>query len=154
MADKRKLLKDADEAYAELIEAVAGLSEREMSQVWLGVWGAREILIHIAGWDREMLPALQRIGRGEPPYAPGTYDDADAWNARFVEARLGANASGILAELAANHAAFVAAASALPEESFLPGGGAADLVSGTTTGHYREHAEQIRGWREEKARHA
>ena len=41
-----------------------------------------------------------------------TYDDADAWNARFVEARLGANASGILAELAANHSAFVAAAAA------------------------------------------
>lgn len=152
MADKRKLLKDADEAYTELLEAVAGLSDLDLSRIWLGTWGAREILIHIAGWDREMLPALQRLGRGEAPYAPGTYDDADAWNARFVEARLGANASGILAELAANHSAFVAAAAALPEESFLPDGGAADLVTGTTTGHYREHAEQIRGWREEKAR--
>jgi hypothetical protein len=154
MADKRKLLKDADEAYSELIEAVAGLSDLELSRVWLGTWGAREILIHIAAWDREMIPALQRVGRGEPPYAPGTYDDADAWNARFVETRLGANASGILAELAANHAAFVAAATALPEENFMSGGGAGDLVSGTTTGHYREHAEQIRGWLEEKARNA
>ena len=154
MADKRKLLKDADEAYTELLEAVAGLSDLELSRVWLGTWGAREILIHIAGWDREMLPALQRLGRGEPPYAPGTYDDADAWNARFVEARLGANASGILAELAANHSAFVAAAATLPEEAFTADGGAADLVTGTTTGHYREHAEQIRGWREEKARQA
>ena len=154
MADKRKVLKDADEAYTELIEAVAGLSDLELSRVWLGTWGAREILIHIAAWDREMIPALQRVGRGEAPYPPGTYDDADAWNARFVEARLGANASGILAELAANHAAFVAAAAALPEEHFQSAGGAGDLVSGTTTGHYREHAEQIRGWREEKERSA
>lgn len=154
MADKRKLLKDADEAYSELIEAVAGLSDLEMSRVWLGAWGAREILIHIAGWDREMIPALQRVGLGEPPYAPGTYDDADAWNARFVEARLGANAAGILTELAANHAAFVAAAAALPEEAYLPDGGAGDLVSGTTAGHYREHAGQIRGWREETERNA
>ena len=45
MADKRKLLKDADEAYSELIEAVAGLSDLELSRVWLGTWGAREILI-------------------------------------------------------------------------------------------------------------
>jgi hypothetical protein len=154
MADKRKLLKDADEAYSELIEAVAGLSDLEMGRVWLGTWGVREILIHIAAWDREMIPALERVGRGEPPYAPGTYDDGDAWNARFVEARLGANAPGILAELAANHAAFVAAASALPEAAYLPNGGAAELVTGTTTGHYREHAEQVRGWREEEQRHA
>jgi hypothetical protein len=119
MADKRKLLKDADEAYSELMEAVAGLSELEMSRVWLGTWGAREILIHIAAWDREMIPALQRVGRGEPPYAAGAYDDGDGWNARFVEARLGANVPGILAELAANHAAFVAAAAALPEETYI-----------------------------------
>lgn len=153
MADKRKLLKDADEAYSELIEAVAGLSDLEMSRVWLGTWGVREILIHIAAWDREMIPALERVGRGEAPYAPGTYDDGDGWNARFVEARLGANAPGILAELAANHAAFVAAASALPEETYIAGG-AGDLVSGFATDHYREHAGQIRGWREEKAKHA
>lgn len=154
MADKRKLLKDADEAYTELIETVAGLSDLEMSRVWLGTWGAREILIHIAAWDREMIPALQRVGRGEAPYAPGAYDDGDGWNARFVEARLGANTAGILAELAANHAAFVAAAAALPEEAYIPSDGAADLVSGITTGHYREHAGQIRGWREETAKHA
>ena len=153
MADKRKLLKDADEAYSELMEAVAGLSELEMSRVWLGTWGAREILIHIAAWDREMIPALQRVGRGEPPYAAGAYDDGDGWNARFVEARRGANVPGILAELAANHAAFVAAAAALPEEAYIAGG-AGDLVSGISTDHYREHAGQIRGWREEKAKHA
>src|SRR4030095_14274037 len=138
MADKRKLLKDADEAYTELLEAVAGLSDLDLSRIWLGTWGAREVLIHIAGWDREMLPALQRLGRGEAPYPPGTYDDADVWNARFVEARLGANASGILAELAANHSAFVAAAAALPEGSFLPDGGAGGLVTGHTPGPQRQ----------------
>ena len=80
-----------EQAYGELTEAVAGLSEAELGQVFLGVWGTREILIHIAGWDREMTPALQRIGRGEPPYAAGLYDDADDWNARFVAARKGAS---------------------------------------------------------------
>ena len=67
MADKRKLLKDADEAYTELTEAVAGLTDLELSRVWLGTWGAREILIHIAAWDREMIPALQRAGPGGSP---------------------------------------------------------------------------------------
>src|SRR4026207_965930 len=89
MADKRKLLKDADEADSELREAVSGLSELEMSRVWLGTWGAREILIHIAAWDREMIPALQRVGRGEPPYAAGASDDGGGRDARLRGGRRG-----------------------------------------------------------------
>ena len=65
MGDREKLLAEAEEAYGELRGAVAGLDEASMHQVWLGTWGAREILIHISGWHRELLPALGRIGRGE-----------------------------------------------------------------------------------------
>jgi Protein of unknown function (DUF1706) len=147
MAEKRKLLDDADQAYLELKDAVAGLSEADLGQVFLGVWGAREILIHIAGWDREMTPALENIGRGKAPYADGAYDDADAWNARFVAARKGARAADIVAELEGTHRAVIAAAAALPESHFAPEQPARAIFEGTTTGHYREHAGQIRDWR-------
>ncbi len=84
-SDKITLLRDADEAFAELHRTIDGLSDEEMRRVWLGTWGVREILIHIAGWHEELTPALGRIGKGEAPYSPGMYDDFDAWNARFVE---------------------------------------------------------------------
>ena len=32
-----------------------------------GLWGVREILAHIMGWQREMIPVLERIARGEKP---------------------------------------------------------------------------------------
>lgn len=152
MADKQKLLDDADQAYAELTRAVAGLDEADLRQVWLGVWGAREILIHIAGWDREMTPALQRIGRGEPPYATGRYDDADDWNARFVAAGKDARAAEILADVDASHRGVMAAAAALSDEHFAPDQPARTIFEGTTAQHYREHAGQIRDWRKSATR--
>jgi hypothetical protein len=152
MSDKAKLLQEADEAYVELRQAVAGLTEDQMRHPWLGTWGVREILIHVSGWHREMIPALTRIGRGEPPYAPGTYDDADVWNARLVEQKSGVETADVLAEMDASHRDFVTAAAALGDEHFAPGAAARDMCEGTGAGHYREHTAQILAWRREGER--
>jgi hypothetical protein len=147
MSDKTTLLREADEAFAELRQAIDGLGEAPMRQVWLGTWGVREILIHISGWHRAMVPALGNVAKGQPPYPAGTYDDFDAWNARFVEQQSGVKVVDIVAELDASHRAFVSAASALPEPLFETGGPGRDLLDGAGTGHYREHTAQIRDWR-------
>lgn len=86
MGAKQELLQQAEQEFDGLKAAVKGLDEAQMGKVWLGTWGVREIVAHITGWHREMIPALERMGRGEPPYPDGTYDDFDTWNARFVEA--------------------------------------------------------------------
>ena len=149
MSDKSTLVREAHEAFAELDQAIDGLTEESMGRVWLGTWGVREILIHVSGWHRAMIPALASIGRGEPlPYAPGTYDDFDAWNARFVADKAGVKAADVLAELHASHRDFVAAASAVPEPHFAEGGAALGPFAGAGAGHYREHAAQIREWRQ------
>jgi hypothetical protein len=147
MSDKEKLLREADEAYAELREAIEGLSDDEMRQVWLGSWGVREILIHIAGWHAVATPALGHIARGEAPYPPGTYDDFDAWNARFVIQKTGVKTSDVLGELDVSHNRFVEAARALPAEHFQAGTTARETFENNGPGHYREHAAQIREWR-------
>jgi hypothetical protein len=149
MGDREDLLAEAERAYGELREAVAGLDEASMNQVWLGTWSVREILIHISGWQREVLPALGRIGRGEPAYPEGvSYDDVDAWNRRFVEARAGVKAADAIDELAASHRDFVRAAGALAAEDLTEQAAARELFLGAGAPHYREHTEQIRGWRE------
>jgi len=147
MGDKEKVLKDCDEAYGELREAIAGLDEARTRAVWLGTWGVREVLIHISAWDREMAPALSRIGRGEAAYPAGTYDDFDAWNARFVEAGKDAATHEILVDLEASHRGLVAAAKGLGEAHFSADAAARELFEGTGAKHYREHAGQIRDWR-------
>ena len=147
MGDREKVLKDGDEAYGELREAIAGLDEARSRAVWLGTWGVKEILIHIAAWDREMAPALSRIGRGEAAYPAGTYDDFDNWNARFVEAGKDAALHEILVDLDASHRRLVTAAQALGEQHFIADAPARELFEGTGAKHYREHASQIRDWR-------
>jgi hypothetical protein len=147
MSDKEKLLRDADEAFAELRQAIDGLTDDELREVWLGSWGVREILIHISGWHEVAAPALGNIARGEAPYPPGTYDDFDAWNARFVLHRTGVKTADVLAELLVSHENFVEAARALPEEHFEAGRAAREMFENNGPGHYREHAAQVREWR-------
>ena len=147
MSDKGTLLREADLAFGELRGAIDGLTEEDMRRVWLGTWGVREILIHISAWHRAMIPALAHVARGEPPYPAGTYDDFDAWNARFVADKAGVKVSDVLAELRASHEDFLAAVAALPESHLAEGSAARGLLDGAGTGHYREHTTQIRDWR-------
>ncbi|HSB40401.1 MAG TPA: ClbS/DfsB family four-helix bundle protein [Methylomirabilota bacterium] len=147
MSDKAALLREADQAFGELREAIDGLTEEEMGQVWLGAWGVREILIHIAGWHDEVGEALGRVAKGEAPYAPGTYDDFDAWNARFVDRRAGVKSADVLAELERSYRRLLVAAAAVAEPAFAPGGAAREPFEGATAPHHREHAAQIRQWR-------
>jgi hypothetical protein len=149
MSDKARLLREADQAFGELRESIDGLSDDEMRRVWLGSWGVREILIHTSGWHDEMAPALGRIAKGEEAYPAGTYDDFDAWNARFVEQKTGVKTVDVIADLEASHRAFLAAAAAVPEALFAPGGAAIGPFDGAGAGHYREHTAQIRRWRDE-----
>lgn len=152
MSDKSQLLHEAGETFAGLHQALDGLNEEQMLHVWLGTWSIREILIHISAWHRVAVPAFERVGRGEPPYPKGTYDDFDAWNARFVAEKAGVKLADVLAELDASHRAFMSAAASLPEQHFASGGHARDLFDGVAPGHYREHATQIRDWRQTAAR--
>ena len=147
MSDKARLLQEAEDAFSGLRQAVDGLDDGRLTRVWLGTWGVREILIHISGWHHEMIPALGRVARGEAAYPAGTYDDFDAWNARFVEAKRGVKLADVRAELAASHRDFVAAAAAVPDEHWASGGVAREVFNGAGPGHYREHAGQIREWR-------
>jgi len=147
MSEKATRLGDTERAFTELQGTIEGLSDQEMRTVWLGSWGVREILIHISGWHDEMIAAFGRIGQGQPPYPAGTYDDFDAWNARFVDRRAGVKPADVVADLHTSHRAFLTAAAELPEALFAPGGAARDPLEGAGAGHYREHAAQIRQWR-------
>jgi hypothetical protein len=141
MSDKATLLREADETFTTLRTAIDGLTDEAMSRVWLGTWDVRDILIHISGWHREMIPVLGRIERGETPHPAGAYD------ARFVEAKAGLKVRDVLAELDASHRDLMTAARAVSEPHFAKGGAARDLVDGIGPAHYREHASQIADWR-------
>ncbi len=151
VSPKQELLTRAAREYTALHEALQGLNEAQMSEVWLGGWSVREIVAHLSGWHREMAPALERLARGEKPLPGGaSYQDVDAWNARFAAAARGVPAADLLLELDKSHQEFLQAADRVPEERFQPDRTAWKLVDLNSAHHYHEHAEQIRAWRRQR----
>jgi hypothetical protein len=148
MQTRDELLAAAEREYAAFSAALKGLDDARMTEVWLGTWSAKDIVAHMAGWHREMIPALERLARGERPLPEGvTYDDVDAWNAKFVEARRGASVREAVAELERSHRDFVRAAAAVPAERYQPDKTAWKIVDLNSAHHYKEHGDQVRAWR-------
>jgi hypothetical protein len=148
MGLKHDLLRQAEDEFAGLKTAVAGLGEAELTRVWSGTWSVRDILGHIVGWHREMIPAFERMARGERPFAEGvSFEDVDAWNENFAAAWRGHPAAAALRALEASHRDFLTAAQQVPDERFAPDKTATRLLDMNGPHHYREHAAEIRAWR-------
>ena len=153
MSEKTTLLSEAETEFAAFKGALAGLDEAGMREAWLGTWSVRDIVAHISGWHRELAPALARLQTGERPIPEGvSYDDVDAWNHRFAEARKAAASREILRELDASHAAFMQAAAGVPEARFVAGKTAHKIVDLNSRHHYQEHRQQIEEWRRRRGR--
>ena len=146
-----ELLDKVDAGFDDLMAAVSGLTDKQMSQPWFGEWGVRDILAHVAGWHREMVGAFERIAAGERPVPEGTdYSDADKWNAKFSEAKRSAKALDIITEVKASQKAFVDAARRVPEDRFAEGKTANRILHTTGIDHYLEHLPAIREWRQKE----
>ena len=148
MSHKQELLKQAADGYRSFHDAIEGLNEEQLTEPWLGTWSVKEIVGHMVGWHRELTPALQRLARGERPVPPGTsYEDVDAWNARFAAAVRDRRVTDVLLDFDASHEEFITAADAIPEARFEPGKTAYRMVDLNSAHHYREHGDEIRAWR-------
>ncbi len=151
MSAKDDLLRQAQTEFKAFEAALQGLSEGHLTEVWLGGWSIKEILAHISGWHRELGPALERLARGEKPIPEGVkYDDPDPWNAKFAAAKKDAPVSEVFRELDASHEYFIAQATKVSEERFVPGKAAYRIVDLNSAHHYKEHGDQIRAWRQAK----
>ena len=146
---KEDLLQTLDTEFASLLSTLEGLGEEAATRVWYGDWSVRDILAHISGWHGEMAQAFERIARGERPVPEGIdYGDPNPWNARFAEAKCDTSFVEMVQELNASKAAFVGAAEQVPTDRFEEGRATYRILHATGIDHYREHAPEIRQWRE------
>jgi hypothetical protein len=144
------MLRTLDSEFTAFVDAIDGLRDERMLQVWYGEWSVRDILAHIIGWYRESVAALERIARGERPVPDGVdYSDGDAWNARFVEAWRNASPATVVAELRASKETLAAAARQVLESRFEEGRAGHRTLT-VTIGDYQGHAPDIREWRQKE----
>src|SRR5262245_57081766 len=148
MSHKQELLGRAAEEDRAFQAAIAGLNEEQLTTPWLGTWSVKDIVAHIVGWHGEMRPALERMARGERPIPPGvSYEDVDAWNARFAAAARDKQVNAVLLAFDESHEDFITAAATVPDERFEPGQPAYRIVDLNSAHHYKEHGDEIRAWR-------
>jgi hypothetical protein len=155
---KRDVLASVEAARAELLAAIEGLSEEQMTKVPVaGDWTLKEILAHIAGWTVWDLAAVRGILAGDTPdFAP--IADVDAFNAALVAERCSWPLERILLEMEEALEATLELLAGLPENEIFDEGrfrgpywrSLAEWLQ-VAWEHEQEHTEQIRAWREEVA---
>jgi hypothetical protein len=90
MSDKAMMLRETDEAFADLRAMFDGLTLEQASRVWLGVLGVRDIVIHkhgpatLRGCGDQTSQAADGIRQARSFWAPGSF-----WGLRLPSERNG-----------------------------------------------------------------
>ena len=152
--DKRVLLEHLTGARADLLAAIEGLNETEMTTLPVaGVWTIRDILAHVSGWAAWDLAGIRTIlAGGRVNFSP--IQDVDTFNARLVAERSGWSLDRILAEMRDTQAALQELLAGMPDEDLFHVGPFQGPYWKNLAGwlqvaweHEAEHAAQIRTWR-------
>ncbi len=151
MGDRDELLSILRESRGELIGAIQGLPDDKMTAIVAGDWSAKDTMGHIAAWDEFTVADLKRIARGRLPcLAAFRETEVDSWNAFLIRPRKLFPLPQIRAEFEEARAEMMAAIGDLPE-ALLAEGQMARTIFLIMANHEKDHARQVREWREREA---
>lgn len=142
---------------ARLNSLLEGLTPSQMTEPGVEPsWSIKDILAHIAAWERLAIDRIHAAVSGDPLNFPLIKGDADVdkFNANVYEKNAAETLANIVSEFHASHQDFVAQIETLDEEFLvtpLPFDWAGKLtaqvvISANTHWHYVEHAESIAKW--------
>ena len=145
MNKKEALLEDMQRSIDDLLSATENLSNDAFgSKIITGTWTSREILCHVAAWDRVFCEMSKALLDGTPlPPLP----DFDTFNAQEVKKRESLTRDEILKEVKKNRAHYIRFIGDVPADQlqdargqdFTIEGLARDIIS-----HDAYHLHQIR----------
>ena len=138
-----------DDARKELMTSINGLAEDHMESLLPDGWSVKDILAHLAMWEEAALPDMRRAARGDKT-ALGAWDHSfdDQWNNIHFALRKSFPLRQVLTELAESRRGTMDFLESLDVERFA--GGFIANTSAIHARHDREHAEQIRNWRQQQ----
>src|SRR5579875_1664108 len=155
--NKARLLDEINGGYTTLQTALALLNQEQMTTPGVtGDWSLKDILAHLAAWQRYLLIHLQAAIRNEEPADKGfTGDgDTDTMNARFYEQNKVRPLDDVQADFRTTYRQVVDAVQALSDEdlfdpqrfAWMKGNALWVFVAGNTYEHYQEHLQSIQEW--------
>ena len=154
---KSEMLAQIEETRAHLVSLISRLSEAQMTEAGVqDAWSIKDMLAHIAAWERLTLDRLEAAFLGRPlGYKLIRSDrDVDEMNARVYEQNKDRPLAEVLAEFEGTHRNIMGLIHDLGESEFagpIPAGWAHgkpvwEMIGGNTCWHYSEHSEAIEAW--------
>jgi hypothetical protein len=132
----------------QVMDAIAGLTEEQMSRPGMDGWSVKDQLVHLTVCDEFRFYEIGRISRGGPPAFAGAYDEQpDALNELMVTLRRHLAAGDVLADLDFARSLVLEAIQRAPEHALSPEAYGDFPVNGSVA-HDLEHAAAITAWRE------
>lgn len=156
--NKKDILEELVAARADLLAALDNLSPDQMLRPGVvGIWSVKDVLAHIVVWESELVTALNQVQNRRVP-AIIQIDDIDEWNDEQYNVNAGRSLEAILADLEGVHKMLCRMIQDFDEQalidnrrySWMEGEPLSYLVEENAYLHEREHAEEIREWRQHK----
>lgn len=153
---KQELINELMSARAELVEALAGLTPDHMLITGVvGLWSIKDVLAHLGAWESEVVTALNQVQNKRMPSLL-RIDDIDEWNEEQYRVNVRRPLEVIQTDFEGVHRMLVRMIQDFDERSLLDNRRYAwmegeplwYLIEENVTLHEREHAAEIRAWRE------
>jgi hypothetical protein len=155
---KQDIFDELISARADLLDAIDGLTPEQMRQPFaVGKWSVKDVLAHLTAWESELVTALNQVQDSSRTPQIVLIDDIDEWNEEQYHVSARRPLEAILDDLHGVHGILRQMITDYPDKRLLDnrqfdwmeGEALSYLIEENATLHEREHAGDIRAWREE-----
>jgi hypothetical protein len=147
MADRDDLLRHYREARVNLLAAIDGLTDDQLSERTLDGWSVKDHLLHISLWDEIRAAEIDRISAGQESLWRMSGEQDDIYRSLGIDLRGGVSVAQAKWELEATRRRVLDAITGATERGL---DGSRYGEAGLRSGHEAQHTEWINRWRSEK----
>ena len=144
------IVDELKQSHVDLLESIDGLEPDQLEKKKaIGEWSIRDVVLHLAMWEGEVLKALAiwRMGHKVDWIYVGDEKNQLKFNKFWIDTMTYLSAEDVIRLFNLTHSAIVADISAIPEEIWKQRGGIPGWIGNITTEHNRGHIDKIRAYR-------
>ena len=144
---RESALKQIENQWQQLLASVNALPQEDLPRPGaVGHWSVRDMIGHVATWDRELAMVVDRyISSGEKTDY-GNDETVNSSNEAEVQRQQGLTLGQLWEEVHQCHRELVEYLQGLSEEPFDPATYSGEWIATDSWGHYREHRQDIERW--------
>jgi hypothetical protein len=148
VADRDDLLRHYRESRADLLAAIDGLTDDQLSERTLDGWSVKDHLLHITLWDEIRAAEIERISAGHESLWRMSGEQDDIYRGLGIDLRMDTSVGQAKWELEATRRRVLEAIASATERGL---DGSLYGEAGLRSGHEAQHTEWIKRWRAEKS---